>query len=222
MKKRLVSILLAVAMCMGLAVPAVAVEPQEDVWLVQVDGEMVEVRSYDKDGIPYISVDGQEFYLVGNEIFCDEEKMATIGGDSSSGIMPLTGWLHQENCPYGTRYEYNKHIESADKIHDIKFEQAISLYGAKALLAAVTLACKLMTPNLYDIFAKDFFDDIQKALKNTTAFGDATALYAKERVFAHDTLGSIYRMNIFILYKDKALTSPVESNAVHTYYSVWA
>lgn len=217
MKKRLVSMILALALCMGLAVPGLATEDTEN-------SQVEQSEAYVKDGVLYLKVENVEYYRIGNEIFSGGEKLATVTYNTTSDVMPAGAhWRYIDQCPHGTRYEYTKHMAAADRIIDIEFEKKLGDYTESVLSGIITLALAKWIPEHKGELAGIFAGATVAFIEINPKFSETKALYVKERVMGHETLSSFYRMNVFFLYLDKELTQPVGgSDSLKILYQYWA
>lgn len=159
---------------------------------------------------PFRNIDGIEFYRIGDDIFSGDEKLATVKHDAFDGIMPITGWTYVENCPFGTRSDYAKHISNADRVWDVELNNSVSSFTVAALAGITGLAIGNAIPGLSGQIAGVLAAAAAGQAKVDAPFGNTTALYVKERVMGHETLSSIYRMSVFFMYKGAALKNPIE------------
>ncbi|WP_251446169.1 hypothetical protein [Vermiculatibacterium agrestimuris] len=225
MKKRLVSILLTVAMCMGLAVPAVAVEirpeaQKENVTITECDilgkTAVMEQHIVDRE-IDYVKITcGTEIAeRIGNEIFLNGEKVATIveleeRNIDAQNIEPRTGWLDVENCPYGTKSEYNKLYSS--QYRNLALEKKISELTVEGLSYILMTYC-----GVAGVCLRIAQEIISVAVDSK--YEEYKTLYLYERIYSHKTLGQFYRMVDLDYYFDKNYT---EFACNDYFYRVWA
>lgn len=197
MRKRLVSMILALVMCIGPTTLGIAVEDKET-----------------NDNNTIIKYNGITSEMIDNKIYINGKLEATIVETVKEAPMNTilrTGWTYTNTCPFGNSTEYTKFIKVKEK--NIQLEKDLITYTA-AVLGVIIGYC-YPDPNVGAAVTV-----AGTILSNVpgSQYGNLKTLYFKEYIYGHSTLSSIYRMNKLLYYYDSAYTAYV---TMDIYYSWW-
>lgn len=170
---------------------------------------------------PYESY-GENFYAkatngtdvaerIGNVIYINGEKFATIHVTNNTGVEPRSGWITQENCLYGTTpSDYTKLISSRDI--DVNFE--------KGIVANETAGFAILISELIPEFG--VATAVAAAIINAAVdskYAYAKTVYFHEIVKGHKDFPNLWQQVNCTYYFDQAHTQYATSG---TYYQSWA
>ena len=226
--KKLVSLLLTLAMIFTISSPAFAVNTQSenvpdstDLYEVVVDinGNPTSIR-YGVDENNYLAyAEFEEDYIevVGDEIYLNGELVATITREivyaDPNAIEPYTYWVYQDTCPYGSFSDYVSLLKEVN--HNITFEKAIKNLSASALLAILCAMVPFKTP----VQAETVFRTVANTIcAVAVSYALEDKVYAVEKIYSHKTVPSAFHQNYFHFYSDATHTEYIESALS---YSCW-
>lgn len=225
MLKKLLSPFTVLALTCAMILPAYAQEINaplldsghlsETVWIA---GDAYETKYSISSGIiNYIEIEDDVFERIGNEIFMNGAKVATVETVGLSDVIePRTGWVYTDTCPLGTASDYTKYIKDVSR--NIAFEERVAYYTAKALVGIVAVALGFLNP-VVGVFA-EVGEAIYNDANRDPDFGDSTRAYCTETIYGHYQLSGYDRMNEFVFYKDADHTQKVTDGEA-TAYSWW-
>lgn len=226
MKKRLVSILLTLTMCMGLAVPAFAADDPDksgtdydNTVMIPFEGKTIEIRNYriEDAHIVYAEIDGDIMFVQNNVVFLNDVKIATITiSVDNNAIEPRTGWIYSESCPAGTTSSaYNTLVQTRKR--DITFEESIEKYSVGAILAALIS----VFPFASQVKAEEFFRNVALTIAGMAAgdtiFGKSNHVYATEYIYSGEIPYSHKNILHYHKYEDGT-----EKYWTEVLFSAWA
>lgn len=223
MKKSIVSLFLTLAMLFTLSSPALAIDlgpelsadsTSADTQLyetaVSLDGELIPIKCYVEDNaVTYAEIGDDVMQCVDGKVYWNGTLVATITTEtvmaaapySADTVMPRTGWLYNDSCPYG--YESSDFSKLfATKNHNISFEETVGSISVNiilgVLLAAFPFDDALGGQAIFQGIAEKIFEGIMDYAMNPK-------VYAREDIFSTPTGGYVHK-NAFNFYSDSAHT----------------
>lgn len=183
--------------------------------------QMSRAQSFTIGGGYEVKSDKEEIncYIIGNKIYVNGIHEATIientfPNNLNNNInenMLRTGWMYTETCPFGTASDYTNYIDT--KTRNIYLEREIATYTSIVLGAIIS--------SVYSSIPQGIAIGIAgKILSNLPGsnYGNLKTLYFKEDIYAHKSVGSIYRKNVLNFYFDSNFTEYATSQVMYSWW----
>lgn len=216
--KKLIATFLSIVFAFNLFTPALAASDSNalKVDTISLNGETHTIRYKEENGsLVYAEADGTIIEKIGNEVYADGIKVATITRDvvesPNTPITPRSGWIRQTTCPYGSPSEYTRDwgIERVN----IYLSDAIANLTAAALILAVAAAIGI---TFGEAWGQAFLD----AIIYDFEWADSRYIYSLEHTWHHHTVPYIAKIDC-TYYLDSARQNEVP-NTAKTIYATWS